>query len=109
MKRLISEMGFSEVSITTSPALKNRPSQSIIMDRSNLGKPFSLDELLKKFSLKKISDISLIGPIGPMPASDFVIVIGSDLADKLVFDEETSANAIDDAGFSEVLQPQEKK
>jgi LCP family protein required for cell wall assembly len=107
MKRLISEIGFPEVSITTSPVLKNSMSQSIIIDSSNSQKPFSLDELIKKFALKKESNIGSMIP--PITASDFVIVIGSDLTDKLTFDEETNANAIDDTGFSELLPPQTKK
>lgn len=109
MKRLISEMGFSEVSITTSPALKNNLEQSIIIDRSGLKKPFSLDELIKKFALKKKGDISPIGHIEPIPDHDFVIVVGADLAETLSFDEESGTTNSDDTGFSEPLPPQMKK
>jgi LCP family protein required for cell wall assembly len=112
MKNIISEIGFSEVSITISPILKNSTSQSIIVDRSELKKPFSLDELIKKFSLEKKSelptDIGRIDPIGSKPAPDFVIIAGSDLADKLSFDEEANAASADDTGFSELLPPQAK-
>lgn len=110
MKRLISEMGFSEVSITLSPALKNNLKQSMIVDRSELKKPFSLDELMKKFTLKQ--EVALppeLSFVTIPDASDFAIVIGSDLADKLSFDEAGGAATPDDTGFSELLPPQLKK
>lgn len=106
MKGIISEMGFEKVYVSSFPTLKNSSKQSMIVDRSGLRKPFSLDELIKKFSLKKENDISLIGHISDI--SDFAIIIGSDLADKLSFDEESIATPPDD-GFSELLPPQPKK
>lgn len=98
------EMGFSKVSIVTTKLLKNRPEESMIVDRVDLQKPFSLDELIKKFSLKKAAKLPLSLP---SDVSDFIIVIGSDLADTLSFEEELSGVLPDDAAFPEILPPQE--
>lgn len=109
IKSIISEMGFEKVSVSSSPALKNLPEQSMIVDRSGLRKPFSLDELIKKFFLKKEAGFDTGILTEPMSnTSDFAIIIGSDLADKLSFDEESVATPPDD-GFSELLPPQPKK
>ncbi|MDO8565928.1 MAG: LCP family protein [Candidatus Moranbacteria bacterium] len=108
MKRLATEgMGFLEVSLVSMKPLENRPDESMIMDRNGLQKPFSLDELIKKFSLKKTDAFSFSLP--PKITSDFVVVIGSDLADMLSFEEDTSGVTADDTAFPEVLPPQPRR
>ena len=107
MKRIIAEeMNFKTVTLAPLDSLENRPEQSIIVDNSGMEKLFSLDELLKKFSLKKESAL----PLGSSLAetSDFTVVIGEDLADTFAFDEENAAALADDMSFSEPLPPQEK-
>ena len=76
----------------------------MIIDRNALGKPFSLDELLKKFDLKKTDSRSPVLPAGDI--SDFVIIIGTDLAETLSFDEDPAEAIQDDAVFPEILPPQ---
>lgn len=105
MKRLATEeMGFSEVSLVSMQSLENRPEESMIRDRSGLSKPFSLDELIKKFSLKKVDVFPL--SLSPEVTSDFGIVVGSDLAETLSFEEDASGAVPDDAAFPEVFPPQ---
>ncbi len=105
MKRLvIGEMGFSEVSLAPLRALENWPEQSMIADRGGLRKPFSLDELLKKFALEKTDVLIPALPAGDV--SDFVIIIGADLAETLSFDEDAVGTIPDDAPFPEVFPPQ---
>lgn len=105
MKRYVTEeMGFSQVSIALSATLKNRPEKSMIVDRADLQKPYSLDELIRKFSLKK-EDSS---PLTQSDTTDFVITIGSDLSDALSFYEDPIGKIPDDMSFPEVLPPQEK-
>src|SRR3989344_3528580 len=105
MKRLaIEEMEFSAVSLIPLSVLENRPEKSMLVDRSSLEKPFSLDELLKKFALTKADRLAV--PLPAADTSDFVIVIGADLADTLSFDEDTSGIIPDDSAFPEALPPQ---
>lgn len=105
MKQLtIGEMGFSEASLVTMKPLEKRPDESMIIDRSGLKKPFSLDELIKKFSLKKVDSLPFSLP--SEVTSDFVIIVGSDLANALSFEEIAPGAIQDDAAFPEVLPPQ---
>ncbi len=106
MKQLALEMGWTQVSVVSLPTLKNR-AQSIIIDRSDLRKPFSLNELMKKFSLEKENEMP--SALNVADSSDFTIIIGNDLANQLSFDEESNATSIDDTAFSEILPPQPKK
>lgn len=104
IKQLVTEeMGFSKVSLITIKPLENRPDESMIVDRIGLQKPFSLDELIKKFSLKKAATLPFFLPSNTF---DFIIVIGSDLADTLSFEEDASGVIPDDTTFPEVLPPQ---
>lgn len=107
MKRIIAEeMQFDTVTLAPQSLLENRPEQSIIVDRSGMEKPFSLDELLKKFALRKEATLPFESAVSD--TTDFVIIIGEDLADALAFDEENAAALADDMSFSEPLPPQEK-
>ncbi|MFZ2299530.1 MAG: LCP family protein [Candidatus Moraniibacteriota bacterium] len=100
----IGEMGIAEVSLAPLRSLENRPEQSMIADRSALGKPFSLDGLLKRFALKKTDAPFPVLPAGDI--SDFVIIIGADLAAALSFDEGTADMIPDDDAFPEIFPPQ---
>lgn len=105
MKRLMTEeMGFAKVTLVPLLPLENRPERSMIADRSGLQKPFSLDELLKKFALRKTDSLASTLPVGD--TSDFVIAIGADLAEMLSFDEDAAEAIRNDAVFPEVLPPQ---
>lgn len=115
LRRLLEgEMGFASVSITSLPSafarLENRSGESIIVDRTNLQKPYSLDELLKKFSLKK--EVSLPEGITMRDETDFVLVLGEDLIEALSFDEAEDPSALqtdkESSAFPEVLPPQPK-
>lgn len=100
------EMGFSAVSIVTQGTLKNRPEESMIVDRTDLRKPYSLDELIRKFALKK--QAALPASLPQPNTSDFVLTLGSDLIETFSFDENLSGAAPDDMSFPEVFPPQEK-
>jgi serine/threonine protein phosphatase PrpC len=98
------------VNIVSIPTLKNRAEQSMIIDRGGLQKPFSLDELIKKFTLKQESTLPPeLSSITIPDTSDFAIVISTDLTDNLSFDETSDATASDDTGFSELLSPQPRR
>jgi len=100
---IMEEMGFEDVTIIYPNTLKNHPEKSMIADRTGLQKPYSLDELIKKFSLKK--DGSSLLP--QSDTSDFEITIGNDLADTFSFDDNLSSEVPEDVSFPEVLPPQE--
>lgn len=100
---IVEEMGFEDVTIVSSDTLKERPEESMIADRIGLQKPYSLDELMRKFSLKK-EDSS---PLSQSDTSDFEITIGNDLADTLSLDDNLSSEVPEDNSFPEVLPPQE--
>ncbi len=103
------ERGFQETAVRTVKALAETPEKSIIRDDTGLGKPYSLDELLKKFPLEKSDTLPYDVPAGIHP--DFVVVFGQDLRDALDFDETASDETVlqNDNDFSEPLTPQEKK
>ncbi len=107
--------GKGTVSVIASRSLE-KSEKSVIMDRTSLSKPFSLDSLLRTFGLGKNpddaripSDIRLTGRTSP----DFIILFGENLADTPI--SETTMNGIPsgDAGesewSSEFLEPQQRK
>ncbi|MDP3957412.1 MAG: LCP family protein [bacterium] len=98
------EMGFADVSLISLKPLETGLKESMIRDRSGLSKPFSLDELIKKFSLKKADVFPFSLP--PEITSDFVIVVGSDLAETLSFEEDAPETITNDTAFPEILPPQ---
>ncbi len=107
MKELLeTEMGFTSV-ILLPPALEKSQGKSIILDRTALAKPYSLDELLKKFSLEKMTTLSYLSP--KKDTADFVIVLGDDLAETLGAQTLEGNVPPDDNTFSEPLPPQHKK
>jgi hypothetical protein len=69
-----------------------------------LQKPFSLDELLRRFSFKDA--VSLPFSASKSPETDFTIIMGSDLAEtfSLPLGNEVQARE-DDTTFSEPLPP----
>jgi LCP family protein required for cell wall assembly len=102
------DMAFGAISLVPLDALENRPEQSIIVDRSGLSKPFSLDELIRKFALKKESVLPSGISLGN--DSDFAIVIGDDLTGTLDFEEgDAAAISADDVTFPEALPPQPRQ
>lgn len=114
MARLIrDEMGFKNLSVGAFSSFENRPEESMIVDRSDLSKPFSLDELLKKFALKKVDSLplSLRASLPSKNTSDFVIVLGEDLREILSLEEENTSALIKagETNFSEPLPPQPKQ
>lgn len=100
---IMEEMGFDKVTIVLSDTLKNQPEKSIVRDRTNLEKLYSLDELIRKFSLKK-EDTSA----DSSSDADFVLTLGKDLENALSFDGAISSEVPEDASFPEVLPPQPK-
>jgi LCP family protein required for cell wall assembly len=104
-----SDLPFEDISLSKANSLENHAGRSIIVDRSGGKKPYSLDELMKRFGLGLST--SLPAGIVPPSGSDFIIVIGADMADRLDFDENASAENLstDDSAFPEMLPPQKKK
>ena len=101
-------MGLDTVTLVPMSALANRPGQSIIIDRSGLTKPYSLDEFIKEFRLQKESSIP--NEMAVSNDSDFVIILGDSLAQALDFEEDPASSlSNDDAAFPEVLPPQPRK
>lgn len=103
-----SDLSFKTITLSKSDALENRSGRSIIVDRSGGKKPYSLDELMKRFGTERAT--SLPGGASSQTKADFVIAIGPDMADKLDFDENASEAAEpEDTSFSEPLAPQPRK
>lgn len=102
------EMGFMQVNIFPTPPLNKRPEKSIMVERANLAKPFSVNELLKRFSLFQATSLPFTPPHGA--DSDVSIVIGEDLGDAFSLTEVAPGNSgEDETTFSEPLPPQPKK
>lgn len=101
------EIGFTKVTLVTLPALDKVPEESIMTKRESLDKPYSEDELLKRFSLTKAA--SLPGSTTSSENSDFTILLGSDLVDSFSLTNTPVDTALDDSTFSEPLPPQPKK
>ncbi|MBP9728214.1 MAG: LCP family protein [Candidatus Moranbacteria bacterium] len=101
------ELGFDNILPFSLSAFPNQPEKSIIVERTPLAKPFSIDELLKKFSFERMSTL----PFTPRETTaDFSIVLGTDLATALSLDEgDTLLNSLEDTSFSEPLPPQPLK
>lgn len=101
------ELGFPTASVISVSSMDNRPEKSIITERADLTKPWSLDELLRKFSLTQAATL----PFTPSRGleSDFRIIVGEDLAEAFSL-KETADPAVleEDLMFSEPLPPQPK-
>lgn len=103
------ELGFSQVSIIPLSSLDKRSEESIMVGETRLDKPYSLDELLKRFSLIKSADSALLPAPKGNTKSDFSIIIGTDLADAFSLSETPMDSTLEDTSFSEPLPPQPKK
>lgn len=104
------ELGFVSVDTVPLPAFHNRPEKSIIVEQIPLAKPFSLDALLKKFTLEQAATLPFSSSRGAN--HDYQIVMGTDLAELFSLSEgDAELNTGEDTGFSEPLppQPQQKK
>ncbi|MDP2837732.1 MAG: LCP family protein [Candidatus Moranbacteria bacterium] len=106
---LTEEMGFAEVTLVWLPAMDKRQEKSIIVERMSLTKPFSLDELLKKFSLTQMATLPFSTP--HQTDSDFNIVLGSDLVETFSLKEATPEElaATNDPASPESFPPQPLK
>lgn len=103
------ELGFFQVNIISLSPLDKRSEESIMVGETRLDKPYSLDELLKRFSLVKRFDSPL--PLTPNVkiTSDFSIIIGADLAEAFSLSDTPIDSTLEDTSFSEPLPPQPKK
>jgi len=85
-----------------------RPDKSRIVDRTNLGKPFTFDSLLGDFSLEKRTDTPTLPASGK--DADFVIIVGNDLKShplpETSLGSDTSTNASAEDSFSGYFTPQ---
>lgn len=69
--------------ISDRSALEGWPEESIIVDRTGLGKPWSLDTLLKRFELSRKDSHPLLRFSEEGNRSDFLVILGSKLAEKI--------------------------
>ncbi|MBI2439068.1 MAG: LCP family protein [Candidatus Moranbacteria bacterium] len=82
---MIETLSFAKENITLLGILENQPEQSMITDRSVPQKSFSIDALLKKFSLEQT--LSLHSSLPDRDTSDIIMVIGKNLGQSLNFEE----------------------
>lgn len=101
------ELGFAKTTVTTLPALNTHFEGSIIVGGNSQAKPFSLDELLKRFSPTQAATLPFSSTT--TPSSDFSLVIGSDLAEAFALPDTPSDLTLEDPSFSEPLPPQPKR
>ncbi len=102
------ELGFSRVTVSPLLPLNKQEEESTIVGQAELAKPYSLDELLKRFSLHTIPTLPFDPPSGTL--SDFNIVLGSDVIEAFSLSNEPLDSAQEnDPSFSEPLPPQPKK
>lgn len=110
LSQLISNggMGFSAPKLIMQKTLASHAGQGIIVDMSGLTKPFSLDELIKRFTLNRDDQL----PNGLFsPGTDLAIIVGDDMTETLDFDDITDASTAlqDNDAFPEALAPQPKR
>lgn len=101
---LRTELGFSRVTTLILPPFHTRPKESIIVGRVGLQKPFSLDELLKRFALTEASSLPFSSR--QSEESDFSIILGDDLTETFSLEETSLDLTAEDPSFSEPLPPQ---
>ena len=95
------ELGFAQVTLAPLPSLAISPEESIIEGAGGSSKPYSFDELLKRFSPK----------IAPLPftterVSDYHLLLGQDLVTSFSQTETPTDATLEDSTFSEPLTPQ---
>jgi len=103
---LLEEVGFEKVEISIT-SLENIEEKSMIQDRTNMRKPFSLDELLKKLSLEKCGTLPLPSS-SPTTTTDFSLIIGQDLLQEFSLDETIKTDIPEEDSSFEILPPQKK-
>ncbi len=102
------ELGFTHVTTLPIPGVDNPQKESIIVEQVGLRKPFSLDELLKRFSVTQATTLPFVPR--ERPDSDYSMVVGTDLAETFSLTEGDEALVPpDDTSFSDPLPPQPKK
>lgn len=88
---------------------------SVIMDRTSLGKPYTLDSLLSGFDLEQSAGAVLPADIraADLALADFVILYGENLAETPVSErtlgETGDGKDAEQDGFSDFLEPQPKQ
>ncbi len=95
-----------DIRVSTSNDLE-RYVKSLVIDRTNLGKPLTLDSLIGTFSLEKAADTPAL-PAGTDDA-DLVILVGDDLREHPLPEMSLgsdSSDAMADDSFSEYFTPQ---
>ncbi|MGK2849129.1 MAG: LCP family protein [Minisyncoccota bacterium] len=97
------QMTFASVNLIPFNTLEKAPKQSMLIDRSNLSKPYSLDTLLKKFTLHHGETAPFTFPTSP---TDFILFLGDDIVENLNFEEVQADTITNDTSFSEPLPPQ---
>jgi len=102
------ELFFPTVTVLTISPLDKRPERSIMREEGVLEKPFSTNELLRRFSPERVSDLP-IAPNNKVPTSDFDLLVGSELISAFSLDDTPENFPLEDATFSVPLPPQPKK
>jgi polyisoprenyl-teichoic acid--peptidoglycan teichoic acid transferase len=95
-----------DIRVSTSNEIKPA-AKSRVLDRTNLGKPFTLDSLISTFSLEKTIDMPVL-PAGTAD-TDIVILVGDDLREHPLPEMSLgsdSSDAMKDDSFSEYFIPQ---
>ncbi|MEI9966098.1 MAG: hypothetical protein WDN67_00210 [Candidatus Moraniibacteriota bacterium] len=90
LRAALEEMGIAQIEVS-SASFEEAPKESIIVDRSGLKKPFTLDALLKKFPLEKQTEGQVAWleklPVQSRTKADLIIAVGSDFAKALPEEE----------------------
>jgi hypothetical protein len=95
-----------DIRVSTSNDLE-RYAKSLVIDRTNIGKPLTLDSLIGTFSLEKAADTPAL-PAGT-DGADLVILVGDDLREHPLPEMSLgsdSSDAMADDSFSEYFTPQ---
>jgi LCP family protein required for cell wall assembly len=79
---------FTDVSVVVAPSSKNQD-RSAIVDKTGRSKPFTLDEMLKKFPAA-LEEQPAVDLPEKAAGSDFVFILGNDLKETLGFAEDSA-------------------
>ncbi len=101
------ELGFASVTLVSLSPLDKQPEESMMTEQVGLTKPYSFDELLKRFSPKRVPSLPLSSSKGA--SDDFSIIVGTNLIEAFALKEAPADTTLEDPSFSEPLPPQPKR
>lgn len=111
LSTLLKKFGYTVKTLSRQQIISANNTNTIIYDMTNGLKPFSLEDLSKKFSAQISSDLPA-NFFAPCKGVDFCLVVGSNLTDRLNYEENSVSDLesgydqqkIDEKGYVDLLK-----